>query len=382
MKKALMISCFEWYKNRLEPIREILIERGYEVTILTSDFSHGLKKPFPDSSKRSECTYIHVPQYKKNISIQRMFSHWCFGKTVGNYIRKYKPDLIYLLVPPNNTARYCSAYKRRNPESVFIADIIDIWPEGMPLPDKLRKSLPARIWKNLRDKSLISADYVFTECRLFQEQLKGILDPSRTKTLHLFKNQSEEQKNLIKNIVELRSFNAADPIKLAYVGSMNHLLDIDGICQVLRTIHNMGYKTELHAIGDGLNKENFETAVQKTGCKAFFYGCSFDEMKKINILAPCNAAFNIMKPGVLVGLTIKSIDYFAYGLPVINNIKGDTWSVVQENAIGINICDEGVQESQIEELLHIEGNRVLQVYKDYFERDSFVSAVKSASCIP
>ena len=43
-----------------------------------------------------------------------------------------------------------------------------------------------------------------------------------------------------------------------------------------------------------------------------------------------------MKKSVCVGLTMKSIDYFEFGLPIINNIKGDTWNAVEEYGIGIN----------------------------------------------
>ena len=41
-----------------------------------------------------------------------------------------------------------------------------------------------------------------------------------------------------------------------------------------------------------------------------------------------------------IGLTVKSIDYFEHGLPVINNIKGDTWSMIDKYNVGINISNE------------------------------------------
>ena len=44
-----------------------------------------------------------------------------------------------------------------------------------------------------------------------------------------------------------------------------------------------------------------------------------------------------MKNSVFVGLTMKSMDYFEGGLPIINNIHGDTWDMIDENGIGVNI---------------------------------------------
>ena len=58
----------------------------------------------------------------------------------------------------------------------------------------------------------------------------------------------------------------------------------------------------------------------------------------------------MMKPGVCVGLTMKSIDYFCYGLPLINNIPGDTWQLVEEHGIGVN-CSEKTLETNAEQIV-------------------------------
>ena len=44
-----------------------------------------------------------------------------------------------------------------------------------------------------------------------------------------------------------------------------------------------------------------------------------------------------MKTSVCVGLTMKSMDYFEFGLPIINNISGDTWNIVDNRLCGINV---------------------------------------------
>jgi hypothetical protein len=34
---------------------------------------------------------------------------------------------------------------------------------------------------------------------------------------------------------------------------------------------------------------------------------------------------------------MKSVDYFCYGLPIINNIPGDTWTLVEQYDAGVNV---------------------------------------------
>ena len=190
MKKALLISCFEeWYRDRLEPICGILKEHGYEIRCVHADYNHIGKK----YSKRNEdiCDYIHVPAYRSNISLQRIRSHLVFGKKVNELINGYKPDLIYLILPPNNTARYCVKYKSSNPNTKLIIDIIDLWPESMPL-GIIKKTLPSIIWRKWRNDAIKVADHVFTECNLYQEKLNYVIDGAKASTLYLFKEQTEE----------------------------------------------------------------------------------------------------------------------------------------------------------------------------------------------
>ena len=44
-----------------------------------------------------------------------------------------------------------------------------------------------------------------------------------------------------------------------------------------------------------------------------------------------------MKESVFIGLTMKSLDYFAGGLPIVNTIAGDTAQLVQTLGVGVNL---------------------------------------------
>lgn len=364
MKKALIVSCFEWYKERLEPIRDLLVGRGYDVTVLTTDFNHTQKA---ERQERFEaCTYVHVPPYRSNLSVQRIRSHLCFGREVGAFLEKLRPDLVYAVIPPNTVSNHCRRYKEKHPETRLIVDIIDLWPESMPL-GKLRATPPAKLWTRWRDDALRVADHVFTECDLYQEKLGPVLDPARTSTLYLFKDQGDEERALVRQLIGRRGGDGV--VRFAYLGSMNNIIDIDGICGVLRRFAEQGRACELVAVGGGEARERFEEAVKGTGCRTRFCGFVYDEMEKARLLAPCDYAFNMMKGDVSVGLTIKSIDYLSYGLPLINNIKGDTWRLVEAEGIGVNV--DGVP-ADVPEIDH---GAVADVFERRFTKASFVRRI-------
>lgn len=134
MQKAVLISGFGWYGSRLKPIRELLESDGYETIVYLSDFSHGSKSYVKDKSP--ECEYVHVPAYKKNLSISRLFSHFVFGEKLKKILAKVKPDLIYCMLPPNSVAKHCFKYKKKKPQCKYYVDLIDLWPESMLIGER------------------------------------------------------------------------------------------------------------------------------------------------------------------------------------------------------------------------------------------------------
>lgn len=369
MKKAILISCFDWFEKRLEPIMELL-EKQYKVNVLLSDFNHIKKEKI--SYYEEHCRYINVPTYTKNLSFKRIKSHVSFTNSVASELAKEKPDFVYCLIPPNGLAKCCIEYKKKNPKAKIVFDIIDLWPESMPLW-KLNNSIPCTIWKNLRNKYIGSADGVFLECELYRKQLNGIT-PINTEILYLFKNQNTEEEQLVK---ETRNINRNQAVlNIAYLGSINHIIDIEGIKTVISVLKSR-YEVSVHIIGKGENKDNLIDSIRTTGAKVQYYGPVFDEKEKIAILGKCDFALNMMVDTVKVGLTIKSIDYMSYGLSMINTIKGDTWELIEKYPIGINY--DGNADTlllNVEEQLNQDYNEIINVYKKNFTKEAFQNQVQ------
>lgn len=374
--KAILISCFDWYEKRLKPIREILEYKNYDVKILTSDFDHIRKNYITNKNNLKGCQYVHVSSYKRNISIRRLYSHFSFAHSIYTILEKENPDLVYALLPPNSVAKYCIKYKQKHEDKKVIFDVIDMWPESMPI-NSIKKTIPYLMWKNMRDKNIAKADYVFLECDLYQKELKAC-QPSNFSTLHLFKEQTENEKQLIRSMVKAKNdFNCAEnTMILGYVGSINNIIDIVSIRQLVGLL-SKEYQVEVRVIGEGENRKTLLAELEKENVKVKYYGELYEENKKIEILTPCDFALNIMKDSVKVGLTIKSIDYFSYGIPIINNIKGDTWKIVEDKNVGINFNQQSflndIRKYRKKGNMHV---AVLDVYDDLFSKKAFVRQVE------
>ncbi len=355
-----IVNCFETYEHRVDLLLDSFKSQGHKAIVLASDFKHIDKKRRMETKKGFK--FFHVDAYHKNLSIQRMKSHSHFSRDVSNYIERNieNIDLIWALIPPNSLVRDLSRIKHNNPEVKLIFDLIDLWPETMPVGN-VKHYFPFTYWRDLRDKYLRAADRIVTECNLYQKKLKKVLKGLRVETLYLARPYIEYIPNL--HLPE-------DKIALCYLGSINNIIDIDTIVEIVKQIQK-SKPVVLHIIGDGESREKLITSVKNTGAEVIYHGKLYDREEKQKILDGCHYGLNIMKDSVCVGLTMKSMDYFEMGLPIINNIQGDTWKFVETYNVGINYT---VGKDII--LAKISRERVNGFFKKMLTTESFERKVK------
>lgn len=85
-----------------------------------------------------------------------------------------------------------------------------------------------------------------------------------------------------------------------------------------------------------------------------------------------------MKQAVQVGLTIKSIDYLAYGVPLINNLKGDTRKLIEKYKIGINYTGDAhmlLDIIMMSDIIKLHEN-AYACYQKYFTEEIFKDKVE------
>ena len=365
--KAVLVNCFDTYEDRVDLVHEFFKEQGYDVTVIQSDFRH-FKKVHREEPKE-EFVFVKSKPYYKNLSVSRLSSHYKYGADAFKIVEELKPDLLYTFVPPNSLAKFAASYKQRHKEVKLILDLIDLWPETMPI-GKAKKFPPFTFWGAMRDKSLKYADLVITECDLYQSVLCDALKGVKTETVYLAKRGIDVVSN-----PQL----SEDELHLSYLGSINNIIDIPKIKEIIETIKKYKHVT-LHIIGDGESKQELIDAARAGGATVEYHGKIYDPQKKQDIFDKCHFGLNIMKDSVCVGLTMKSIDYFQHGLPIINNIPADTAEIVEKYGVGVNILENAYNENQ-KLFLNIERNlknrlKASELFQSKFSTDAFIKKME------
>ena len=253
-KRAVCISCYNFYEHRVELVLERLRALGYACTYITGDYSHFTRQEYhidyPDSEQ------VPTLRYRRNVSPQRIRSHLKFSRDVFRRVEQLGPELVYVMVPPNSLSREAAAYKKRHPDTRLILDIYDLWPESFP-SDKIKRlaALPFALWGRFRDVGLQSADIVYTECRLFAQVLGKRLAGKDVRLLPLCRERATTADPVAP---------AGEELGLCYLGSIGKLLDIDALTALIREAVRLR-PVALHIVGEGETREQLIAAAREAG---------------------------------------------------------------------------------------------------------------------
>lgn len=367
---GVLISAFDTCYPRVQMLKEYYESKGHTITFIASNFSH-VKKA--ETKVKDADILINVRKYYKNLSIDRLRSHYGFAQDCLKEVRKLQPDFIHCLIPPNALSKAMATYKKECQNTKVFFDVIDVWPETMPI-NHFKSYWPFSIWKNQRDGFIHQADIVFTECELFQ----SVLPPMNSdKVQTLFWAREEKP-------MDTKPSLKKDEVHFCYLGAINNIIDIDRITTFLSNCQN--YKsTVLHIIGHGESKDSLIQSVESQGVQVVDHGSLYQQEQKQEVFDQCHYALNVMKESVVVGLSMKSLDYMCGQVPLINTIGGDTYELCQQHNIGYNltedslesiakrVCDESVEENIMKR------EQIKDIYLKYFTKESFFETLDSVA---
>ena len=329
---CVCISCFNYYDTRMKQITDYFRKKGYEVVYVTSDFNHFEKRRFyvdyPDTIQ------VHVPSYKKNISVQRIVSQYLFSIRAFKVVKKYQPAIIYCMFPPNSIVKFIGKYKAKT-GCKLVFDGYDMWPESLPVKSggKLL-SLPLGVWANLRDKYIENADLILAVSQAMVDMVKEKWQHTPIKLLKPAISNSD---------LPEYNFDIEEELSFCYLGNINHITDIELLVALLGRLAK-SRKVVLHIIGEGANFNELTEKAKDAGIICCPHGVVMDQAVKKQIYAQSHFGLNVPREEIHSTMSLKSVEYMSVGLPFINSAGGDSWDIVGKEGIGCNVSMSSIAE--------------------------------------
>ena len=313
-----------------------LLCKNNDVEIVTSSFFHIKKSRRKKVGEHPyKITLINEPGYKKNVSVQRFFSHYIWGKNVIDYMKKRKkPDVVYCAIPsltaPFFIARYCNKKGIR-----FIVDVQDLWPEAfqmilnIPIISDIVfspfKWVANSIYKGADDIVAVSQTYVDRVLRVNTKCKSG-------HSVFLGTNLDTFDENAKKG-EQIKKQNGE--IWLAYCGTLGKSYDLTCVIDALKYLNDKNVK--LIVMGDGPQKKQFEEYAVEKSVNTYFTGrLPYDDM--CALLVKCDITVNPIIGTSVASIINKHADYASCGLPVINTQNSIEYKkLIEEYHMGYSV---------------------------------------------
>jgi glycosyltransferase involved in cell wall biosynthesis len=353
--------------SRFEYISNMIANADYDVDLITSTFQHWEKKQRDISkiniSNRSySVNFIDEPGYVNNIDLKRIISHKKLSQNLKKYLiangKKY--DLIYCLIPDNETAAIAAQYANNN-KIPFIVDVGDLWPEAM------RMVLDIPIISDIIFHSYIKyAKKVYKLC----DAVIGTSDEYRDRP---FKDTTRDiPKYTVYVGCDLKEFDSgvfeyqndidkkSDELWVSYAGNIGTSYDIKTLILASEQLKNQGYDNiQIMLMGNGPLKENMERLANSIDCNVKFTGY-LPYRKMAAYLSKSDILVNSFVKKAPQSIVTKIGDYLAAGKPMINTCGSEEFkNKVDSDGFGINIESENVN-TLTEAILYLYNNKAIR----------------------
>ena len=201
------------------------------INVVTSDFNHGSKR-YKECIDNINNHYLHVPAYKKNISIERIYSHIVFAYRLKKFLNSLQeiPTAIYCAMPTSTAAYVCGKYCKKHGVK-FVIDVIDLWPDSlMPIVVGIKNRLLNLFifpWKYITIQSYKMADVILGESKQYANEAAFYNHRAPIYPLYLGIDKKEVKKLVAESKLTLNKPN--EERWIGYAGSLGTSYDFESL---------------------------------------------------------------------------------------------------------------------------------------------------------
>jgi glycosyltransferase involved in cell wall biosynthesis len=352
MKKVLMI-CQNYYPeigsaaNRMKNIHAQLQEKGYEVTVLTSDPSYPNRNLYKNkefwNGDISEANVIRVQtktrKYTSNmVNRLLLYLEVTFKFILSILQMKEKYDVIFVSSPPifSGIAGVVAKKKLKAP---LILDVRDLWPESLLGVGVFTNKYIIKFAYIFEKYLYKKADNIIINSEYFSEHIinKGVL-PEKIS----FMPNSLTQEEMTYH--EKYGKSNADYTTIVYTGNIGlaqDILKLISIAESLQDNQNIIFKI----IGYGVHTNQVRNLIDEKQLKNIRIFSAKSRKETLREIAAADIAYVslVQKDVFKTVLPGKLIDYMGMKKPIVGDVSGYTAKIIKEANCGLVVSGKSIE---------------------------------------
>ncbi len=393
MKKTLFINYCAYIPGekaikRTFYLFQMMLDQGYDVTFLTSDFNHYEKKErdiaefYKQYPTYQDCVkFVHMKGYSKNISLKRFANNINCEKNILNWFKNNGSnfDIVYISWPTygliNKIRKYCDEFK-----SKLIIDVNDLWPGSLRVVfknDAIYNMLTAQMQKKA-NQAFSYADGLVAVSEEYLE-LASCVNTRATERMAVYigsmikqfdNGVTAHQESIVKN---------SDEFWITYIGTLGTSYDIDTVIKAVASLRKEhGINIRFKILGQGPTEGSLKALTNQLNCD----GIDFVGFQEYGVMASylsrSDICVNCIKARASQSIINKAADYFSSGKPILNcGSCQEMKELVSKYDAGINYEAENVEslKKSILELINnkeeaiVKGRNARRLAEEKFDRD-------------
>ena len=349
--------------HRMSHWMKKLTEIGHDVIFFTTDFEHQRKMPLSNLIVPNGYRLLNSKvSYSKNISFRRLVNHYFLGRSLKMALmNSEKPDIIICSYPTIGMSHAVTRYGKENNIPVII-DVRDLWPDIFISP--------------ILGKFFLFP--LFCQKRYIFKNATAIIGVSPN-----YVKWANSGQSFAGNILPLAQYeitqrdpdvvNIMNPLKLIFVGTLGDTYDLALISRISRLLSLKNINHQIRICGDGPQRNSVLESISDQSEVSYLGWLSRDDLDQE--LRRSHIGLMLYKKSSPQGWPNKLIEYMSYGMPVVNTLPGESWDLIQETHVGINIDRDNLESladwiiNEIVPNYLLNSKNVLKIFEDNFNEE-------------
>ena len=368
--------------NRALANVKYLVDKGHEVTVLTEMPNHprgvifdGYKHKLFLKERNDNFLINRVWVFtskKKNFITRMLFyiSFMVFGifHTLVNW-KKY--DVVYTSSPPLFVAGIAITLKRFFPNTKFIFEVRDLWPDSAIDLGELNNKFAIKLSMKMEKKIYSISDKIIVISNYIKNKIidKGIAEE---KIAVIHNGTDEEFITKTKKVPQdlLGKYRTKNNFIVIYAGNIGIAQNLNIVINSAEMLQN---KNVLFLfVGDGPYKSQLEQLVVRKELKNIIFVGEIDREKIHEYLCLADCGIVILKriPLFKGALPSKIFDYMACDLPILLGVEGEAKTLVEDSRIGLGFESDN-SEDLTKKIIHLK-NHPIELYSMASKGNNYV----------